>query len=129
MERRGGSTCTKTAPHKQRKALWGWAQKKENPEGSTVAKAEFLPRCPACVDLCVVFAGRVRKHPSLPYQPLFDRFLRCVWKGGIFQVFVGHPGLGEIEIPYTNPLHLTSSMAHPKEWFLPENGGDTWGRK
>ena len=83
----------------------------------------------ACMGLCEAFAAGVRKPPPLPYQPLLGPFLRGVWKGGIFQVFVGHPGLGEIEIPYTNPLHLTSSMAHPKEWFLPENGGDTWGRK
>ena len=83
----------------------------------------------ACMGLCEAFAAGVRKHSPAHIPAPVGPFLRGVWKGGIFQVFVGHPGLGEIEIPYTNPLNLTSSMAHPKEWFLPENGGDTWGRK
>ena len=70
----------------------------------------------ACMGLCEAFAAGVRKHPLLPYQPLFGRFcgvfekaefLRLVW---VIQA-------SRVKISYTNPLHLTSSMTHPKGWF------------
>ena len=84
----GGSSCVKTAPHKQRKALLGWAQKKKNPERSTAGKAKS-PRCPACVGLCEAFAAGVRKHFLAPIPAPVWPFLRGVWKGRTFQVCVG----------------------------------------
>lgn len=68
-----GASCIKTAPHKQRKALLGWAQKKKNLERSTASKAKS-PRCPACVGLCEAFPVEVGKQYPDPYQPLFGLF-------------------------------------------------------
>ena len=101
-----------------------WEGLRKYPEDQLSAK----PNYPAVPPVCG-FRRKGKETTPVPMPAPVWPFLRSVWKGRIFQVFVGHPGLGEIEIPYTNPLHLTSSMAHPKEWFLPENGGDTWGRK
>ena len=110
------------------KDFWEWTRKRINLEDRLPAKPDPL-RCPTCVGLCAAFAGRVRKHPLTPMQAPVGLFLRGLWKGGVFRVSVGHPGLGEIKTPYTNQPHLTSSMTHPKRWFSSENRGDTWGRK
>ena len=75
-----------------------------------------------CVGLCEAFAAGVRKQSLAPMPAPVRLFLRGVWKGATFQVHVGHPGLGEIEIPCTNSLHLTSSMACSKERFRQKTG-------
>ena len=76
----------------------------------------------ACMGLCEAFAAGVRKQSLTPMQAPVGLFLRGVWKGGVFRVSVGHPGLGGTKIPCTNPLHLTSSMTRFKSRILRKTG-------
>ena len=93
-----------------------WTRKRINLEDRLPAKTDRL-RCPTCVGLCAAFAGRVRKQPLAPIPAPLGRFCGTLEKAGFFRVSVGHPGLGEIEITFTNQPNLTSFMACPKGWF------------
>ena len=91
-------------------------EKEEIPKTSR-QQSRMVPRCPAYVGLCATFAGRVRKQPLAPIPAPLGRFCGTLEKAGFFRVSVGHPGLGEIEITFTNQPNLTSFMACPKGWF------------
>ena len=88
---------------------------------------EVSPLSRLCEPVCGFFQKGKETAPALlpapvgPFCGAFEKaeFLRSVW---VIQA-------SRVKISYTNPLHLMSSIAHPKEWFSPENGGDTWGRK
>ena len=124
----GGLPYAKNAPHKQRTGLFGMDSEKKKPGRSTAGKNRSPPlshlRGPVC-GFCRESKETAPRSHSSPRWTVFEGCLRRQDSFG--SVWVSQAS--ETEIPFTNPLHLTSSMACPKGWFILENGGDTWGRK
>ena len=69
------------------KDFWEGLRKRKYPEDQLPAKPNHpaVPAVWACVGLCAVFAGRVRKHPPVPMPAPAGLFLRGFWKGGVFE--------------------------------------------
>ena len=66
--------------------------------------------------------------PDLEPTPVWAAFVGRLERQDFFEpVWVSQAS--EPKIPFINQPNLTSSTACPKELFLPENRGDTWGRK